>query len=475
MIPELFRRIGGLFRRKEAVSPPPPPSPPRRSVERALVRSWDPSRFEVPPVEGKVRFHDLALPPEVMHAIAELGFRYCTPVQAAILPQALAGRDATGRAQTGTGKTAAFLIAILTRFLRAKPPEKRRPGTPRALILAPTRELVMQIEKDARGLAAYVPCSILGVFGGIDYQKQLHALKERPIDIVVATPGRLLDYKRKGHLNLGKVEVMVIDEADRMLDMGFIPDVRRIVESTPPKAQRQTMLFSATLTPDVLRLASSWTRDAFMVEIDPEQVAVASVDQKVYITTTKEKFTLLYNLITREHLERVLVFTNRRDEAQRLRDRLKALDVSCGLLSGDVEQTKRIKTLEDLRGGRIRVLVATDVAARGLHVENISHVINYNLPMDPEDYVHRIGRTGRAGALGTSVSFACEEDGEQIPLIEKYLGRALECIYPPDEWLAQLPAEPAVQGRTSHARPRRSQDRRGGRRPSGGPNRRRSR
>ncbi|MGA9120617.1 MAG: DEAD/DEAH box helicase [Bacteroidota bacterium] len=373
-----------------------------------------------------------------MRAVATLDFRYCTPVQAEILPSTLGGLDATGRAQTGTGKTAAFLITILTHILRNHPEENRKPGTPRALILAPTRELVLQIEKDALSFSQYCPnIRTLAVYGGIDYQKQRRQLEQGPVDIVVATPGRLLDFKSKGGLSLAKVEIMVIDEADRMLDMGFIPDVRRIIESTPPKTRRQTLLFSATLTPDVVRLASRWTKEAVTIEIAPEQVATETVEQVVYIVTEDEKFKVLYNLVVNQKLERALVFANRKDDSQHLAERFAKLGIDTGLLSGDVSQDRRIKTLEAFRAGKIRVLVATDVAARGLHVEDISHVVNYNLPLNPDDYVHRIGRTGRAGASGISVSFADEMDAQQIPAIEEYMGKPLHCVQPEASLLAE--------------------------------------
>jgi ATP-dependent RNA helicase RhlB len=403
---------------------------------------WQVEDFVVPLADGKLRFHDLDLPPEIMHAIYDLGFQYCTPIQAEILPSTLAGKDASGRAQTGTGKTAAFLISIFTTLARNPLPqtEKRRPGTPRSLILAPTRELVMQIVDEAHHLSKYCPFNSIGVYGGIDYEKQRRSLKGKNIDIMVATPGRLLDFQRQREINLSQVDIVVIDEADRMLDMGFIPDVRKIISSTPPKAKRQTLLFSATLTEEVSRLAMQWTTDPVKVEIEPEQVEVGSVNQIVYLVTTDEKKALLYNIITRQNLERVIVFCNRRDETRHLTELLLRHQVNCAMISGEIDQKKRIKTLEDFRSGNIRVMVATDVAGRGLHIEGVSHVINYTLPNDPEDYVHRIGRTGRAGALGTSISFACEEDSFHLPDIEALLGHALPCTHPNEAWLTLPPA-----------------------------------
>jgi ATP-dependent RNA helicase RhlB len=421
-------------------------------------------------MEGKTRFHDMDLPVEIMHAVHDLGFEYCTPIQAAILPEALAGSDVTGKAQTGTGKTAAFLIAILTHLKRRPPAEKPHPGTPRALIMVPTRELAMQVKKDASLLGEYCRSTVAAVFGGMDYQKQRQMLAERVVDIIVATPGRLLDFKGQGEVDLSRVEILVIDEADEMLNMGFIPDIRQIVHSTPPKAKRQTMLFGATLTSQVTRLASQWTRNPFTVEIDPEQVAVDTVDQVLYLVRTRERFRVLYNLITQQDLKRVLVFCNRRDQVRRLAEQLRAHGISCAAISGEVAQRKRISTLEDFRSGNIRVMVATDVAGRGIHIDSISHVVNYNLPEDAEDYVHRIGRTGRAGASGKSVGFATEDESYQIPAIEKYLGAPLRCVYPDDALLTPVPPRPggeSPQPRPQAAGPsRRRGDRR--RRPQGG-------
>ncbi len=416
-----------------------------------LHEGWDVSLFEVPPVEDRTRFHDFELPSSLVHAIADLGFQYCTPIQAEILPSTLAGRDATGKAQTGTGKTAAFLITIITKLLANPLEKKRSKGSPRVLILAPTRELVMQISEEARELSKYTSLNIVSVFGGMDYVKQRTRLARGDVDIIVATPGRLLDFKRRGDLTLKEVEILIIDEADRMLDMGFIPDVRNIIYSTPHKDKRQTMLFSATLSEDIVRLATQWTRQPVTIEIEPEQIAVDSVEQIVYIVTAEEKFSLLFNIIDKKNLERVLVFCNRRDEVRRLAEKLSRHGIRCSTLSGDVPQKKRVQRLDQFKARKIRVLVATDVAGRGIHIEGMDHVINYTLPRDPEDYVHRIGRTGRAGETGTSISFADEEDAFYLPPIEEFIDQELGCIRPDDSWL--IKPKP-VKAKTFERRPR---------------------
>ncbi len=410
---------------------------------------WTISDFVVPEMEGKTRFHDLNLPEALMHAICDLGFKYCTPIQEELLPSTLSGRDANGRAQTGTGKTAVFLITAITRILNNPVREGNRRGTPRVLILAPTRELVAQITEDLRGLAKYCDIRFMAVFGGMNYAKQQAQLAEKPVDIITATPGRLMDFQRRGDINLGKVELLVIDEADRMLDMGFIPDVRKIVYSTPFKSRRQTLLFSATLTPAITRLASQWTRNPVTVEIDPEQVVVDTVDQTVYIVTVREKFALLYNIITRQNLDRVLVFCNRKDEVRRLSGLLDRYGINNATLSGDVPQKSRMRRLEAFKNGTLRVLVATDVAGRGIHIEDMGHVINFTLPHEPEDYVHRIGRTGRAGCTGAAISFADESDAFYIPEIEQFIERKLEAIVPDEDWL-HLPDIPRDRRRPRH-------------------------
>ncbi|MFU8819313.1 MAG: ATP-dependent RNA helicase RhlB [Desulfurivibrio sp.] len=452
----------------EAGGSPLAPTGEKGSADPASEPPWSLDDFQVAPAEGKTRFHDLDLAPELMRAIQSLGFQYSTPIQAQILPPTLAGHDAFGKAQTGTGKSAAFLISIITRLLRDPETEQENLAQPRALVLAPTRELAIQIHQDALDLLRFSKLNCAAVFGGTDYEKQRQVFAHSPVDILIATPGRLIDFARQKVVFLNQVEVLVIDEADRLLDMGFIPDVRRIIQQTPDKSKRQTLFFSATLTPQIGSLAAQWTKDPITVEIEPEQVASDSVEQLVYMVTAKEKMTVLYNLITGKQLERVIVFCNRRDVTRRVRERLYRHDISCAMLSGEVSQPQRMKTLENFKEGKIRVLVATDVAGRGLHIEGISHVVNFNLPEDAEDYVHRIGRTGRAGASGISVSFADEEESFYLPAIEEYMGRKLSCVYPDDDLLTPLPPPvhkaPPVEKSVSGGRP--GGGRSGGGRPS---------
>ncbi len=426
--------------------------------------AWDPESFSVEPAEGKIRFHDLGLHPKLMQSIHALGWEYATPIQGEILPGTLKGKDMAGRAQTGTGKTAAFLISIINHCLN-NPLEKHSPASPRALIIAPTRELAMQIGEDSVGLNKFTGLRTVVLYGGMDYNKQQRDLEDGLVDIVVATPGRLLDFESKNVVNIRHAEIMVIDEADRMLDMGFIPDVRRIIYKTPPKEKRQTVLFSATLTDEVMRLAAAWMVDPERIDIEPEQVAVDSVEQKVYIVTDDQKFTMLYNIIKNDDPERIIIFTNRRDQAERLSEDLDRYSLKCEMLSGAVTQKKRMRILEDFKAGKVKVLVATDVAGRGIHVDGLSHVVNFNIPENPDDYVHRIGRTGRAGSTGQSITFACEMESFELPKIEELLGMELKCSMPTDELLAELPPAPPRKPRTR--RPPQGGSR-GGRRPQGG-------
>ncbi len=400
--------------------------------------SWTPDQFQVPEDPQKIRFHDLDLPDCLMHSIADMGFQYCTPIQSKTLVHTLDGKDLTGKAQTGTGKTAAFLISVLADMVDYPISGKRRKGQPRALVVAPTRELVMQIAKDADGLSKYSNLNVVTVVGGMDYERQRQTLRGSVVDLLVATPGRLLDFNRKGDVDLSRIETLVLDEADRMLSMGFIPDVREIIRCTPHKRDRQTLLFSATFTEEILRLAQMWTEDAVRVEIEPESVTSQNVQQTVYLVSETDKFNLLYNMVSQDDLERVMVFANRRDVTRKITERLQKTGIAAEMLSGEVAQNKRVKTLEAFRSGKVKVLVATDVAGRGIHIDDVSHVINYNLPEDPEDYVHRIGRTGRAGAEGISYSFACESDAFMLPDIEEMIGQRIQCTQP-EEHLLQRP------------------------------------
>ena len=365
-----------------------------------------------------------------MRGIEQVGFVDLTPVQEESIPLALAGRDVAAQAQTGTGKTAAFLITLFTRLLKNPPTAK---GAPRALIIAPTRELVVQICADADGLGANCPFKVQAIFGGVDYEKQRRALQDG-VDVIVATPGRLIDYVKQNVFTLRHVEALVIDEADRMFDMGFIRDLRYILRKLPPFEKRQTMLFSATLSHRVMELAYEFMNLAEKVSIEPEQVTAELVEQIVYHVARREKFPLLLGLLKKETEDvRVMVFVNTKREGEHLSGRLQMNDYKVAYLSGDIAQKKRLRIVEDFKAGKLNFLVATDVASRGLHVDNVTHVVNYDLPQDAEDYVHRIGRTARAGAKGKSISFADEDLAYFLPDIEEYIGQKIPSTIPHDE------------------------------------------
>ena len=388
-----------------------------------------------PEEEGKTRFTDLPIAREVLAGIQTLSFHYCTPIQEQCLPAALEGRDMAAKAQTGTGKTAAFLASAMTRLLlNPIDPSKRKNGACRVLVLSPTRELAIQIHNDALGLGKYTGLNNLVIFGGMDHQGQRNSLAE-PVDILVGTPGRIIDYSRSGHLDLSAVEILVIDEADRMLDMGFIPDVRQIVSKLPPAGKRQTMLFSATLEPEVLRLVDRWLVNPVSFEAENEHVVTDLIDQHFYAVMRDQKLALLLWLIRNEPFERMIIFGNWKERNSELVDRLYEYGIQAELLSGDIPQTKRISILERFKTAEVKVVVATDVAARGIHIAGISHVINYDLPDHPEDYVHRIGRTGRAGATGKSISFVCEYGAYVMPQIEEYAHIKIKTVQPEDEML----------------------------------------
>ena len=367
------------------------------------------------------RFDRFDLDLSVLEGLADAGFTHCTPIQAATLPIALTGQDVAGQAQTGTGKTAAFLLVILERLLASAPPPSSHQSQPRALIVAPTRELAVQIHNDTLVLARHTGFRVGLVFGGTGYQEQRDHLAAG-VDILIGTPGRLIDYFKQHVFSLGRVEVVVLDEADRMFDLGFIKDIRFLLRHMPPPEARLGMLFSATLSYRVLELAYEHMNNPQLVKIESETVTVERVRQRCYMTANSEKIPLLIGLVRTWEDPRVMVFVNTKREADRVWGYLQGNGINTAVLSGDVPQKKRLKLLKSFTDGDLPVLVGTDVAARGLHIPDVTHVVNYDLPEDAEDYVHRIGRTARAGAAGDAISFVCETYAFCLPDIERFIG-----------------------------------------------------
>lgn len=369
-------------------------------------------------------FTQFDLHPLLQKGLDEAGFARCTPIQALTLPMALTGRDVAGQAQTGTGKTCAFLVAMMNRLLTQPAVAERKDSDPRALVIAPTRELAIQIEKDAKNVGRYTGLRTALIYGGVDYDKQRQQLKDG-CDIIIATPGRLLDYHKQNVFGFNGVEVMVIDEADRMFDLGFIKDVRFIFRRLPAREQRQVLLFSATLSHRVLELAYEHMHNAEKLVVETDNVTADRVRQVVYFPAKEEKMPLLLNLLERTKAERSIIFVNTKAAAERITERVKRQGYRVGALSGDVPQLKRQKLLQRFQDGQLDILVCTDVAARGLHIPAVSHVFNYDLPQDAEDYVHRIGRTARLGAEGDAISFACDLYAMSLPDIETYIDQKI--------------------------------------------------
>ncbi|MBX3699135.1 MAG: DEAD/DEAH box helicase [Dokdonella sp.] len=365
-------------------------------------------------------FESFDLHPSLLAGLNDTGFVRCTPIQALTLPIALQGTDIAGQAQTGTGKTAAFLVAVLNRLLTRPALVERKSGDPRAVILAPTRELAIQIEKDFRNIGRHTGLTSALVYGGVDYDKQREMLKQG-VDIVIATPGRIIDYLKQHVVSFRAVDVCVLDEADRMFDLGFIKDVRFLMRRMPPREQRQGMLFSATLSHRVLELAYEHMNSPEKVTAETESVTASRVRQVVYFPANEEKIPLLLNLLDKVQEHRSIVFINTKVMAERVTRALERHGHRVATLSGDVPQAKRERLLARFQKGDIEILVATDVAARGLHIPAVSHVFNFDLPQDPEDYVHRIGRTARLGAEGDAISFACDRYAMGLPDIEAYI------------------------------------------------------
>ena len=393
----------------------------------------------------ELSFSSLHLPESMEKGLADANFERCTPIQAQTLPHALAGLDVAGQAQTGTGKTAAFLVAMYARLLREPPPVSRSPNAPRALIIAPTRELAVQIHRDAEVLGSHTGLSLGLAFGGVDYDKQRHQL-EQGVDVLMGTPGRIIDFVKQRVIDLRSVQVLILDEADRMFDLGFIADIRYILRRLPSPDQRLNMLFSATLSQRVLELAYEHMNEPMLVRIEPDKMTVDRVRQVIYYPSMDEKPRLLVGLLKQMDPRRSMVFVNTRRAAEEIEQLLRANDINAEAISGDVPQRKRLRMLRDFHEGTLAVLIGTDVASRGLHIPDVSHVFNYDLPQDPEDYVHRIGRTARAGTEGDAISFGCENYVMSMPDIEAYIGRRLPVAAVPVESLPEIET-PAMRPR----------------------------
>jgi len=403
-----------------------------------------------------------------MQGIRDAGFTFCTPIQAQTLPVALAGRDVAGQAQTGTGKTAAFLVAMYQALLTRPPSSNRNKTSIRALIVAPTRELAVQIHHDAEIIGRHTGFKQAVVYGGVDYDKQRRQLEDG-VDVLIGTPGRLIDYFKQHIFDMRHAQVLVLDEADRMFDLGFIADIRYLLRRMPHPDKRQSMLFSATLSHRVLELAYEHMNNPELVRIEPDKMTVDRVRQIMYYPSMEEKLPLLIGLLRQFEARRTMIFVNTKRVAERLESTLKANNLNAQALSGDVPQNKRLKFLRDFHNGDLAVLIATDVASRGLHIPDVSHVFNFDLPQDAADYVHRIGRTARAGTDGDAISFACEEYAVSLPEIEAYLGHKVPSAPIPPELLATEVAHAPPGEHGYRARPPRSSGHHGqGRRPPPG-------
>ena len=370
-----------------------------------------------------LRFDTLGLNESMLAGIRDAGFEFCTPIQASTLPIALKQHDVAGQAQTGTGKTAAFLVAAYERLLKA-PTMTEEKKQPRVFILAPTRELAVQIAKDAEVLGKHTGFTIALAFGGTGYESQRRHI-EGGVDFLIGTPGRIIDYFKQGVFKLDKVEVAVLDEADRMFDLGFIKDIRYLLRRLPPPDKRLNMLFSATLSHRVMELAYEHMNEPDLIRIEPDKVTVDRVRQAIFFPSNTEKMRLLVGLIHEMGASRTMVFVNTKREAERVQAYLQGNDIDARAISGDVPQKKRLSMLMRFQSGELPVLIGTDVASRGLHIPDVQYVINYDLPQDREDYVHRIGRTARAGASGDAISFGCETYAMYLPDIEDFIGHKI--------------------------------------------------
>ncbi|MGB5749305.1 MAG: DEAD/DEAH box helicase [Desulfobacterales bacterium] len=411
-------------------------------------------RAEKPEFLTKTRFDEFDLPDSVVDGLRDAGFIYCTPIQARTLPVSLPGGDVAGQAQTGTGKTAAFLVTLLTRLLALSEKNRRLPS---ALIVTPTRELARQIYEEAEILARHTDLTMAQVVGGVDYLKQANTLRQG-VDIIICTPGRIIDYYKQGIFKTEGIKALVIDEADRLLDLGFAQDMRFILRKLPTYEKRQSMLFSATLSYRVMELTYEFMNLPEFIAVTPETVTVEGIEQSLYHVGSDKKVSLLLGLLKREDWSRMLIFVNTKVGVERLAHKLKGNGWPAEGITGDLPQPKRFRLMEQFKKGQIKILLATDVASRGIHVEDISHVINYDLPQDSENYVHRIGRTARAGKTGRALSLACERYVFHLEPVEKMLGYKIPVVWPADDWFEEDRSKPLAPQR--RPRPQRVTQRR---------------
>jgi ATP-dependent RNA helicase RhlB len=414
-----------------------------------------------------VEFSGLGLHAKILTGLEQAKFTHCTPIQALALPPALEGKDVAGQAQTGTGKTAAFLLVIFNQLLKQS--SDNYGNNPRALIVAPTRELAIQIHRDSLQLGTDTGLKSAIAYGGVDYDKQRKEILDG-VDILIGTPGRLIDYFKQKVYNLRHIEVVVLDEADRMFDLGFISDIRFLLRRTPTPQDRQALLFSATLSHRVMELAYEHMNSPEALKVETESVTVDLVEQSVFYPANDEKLPLLIGLMRDMDKFHAMVFTNTRAAADKVGRTLNANGISAAVISGRVRQEQRQKLLKRFHDGEIPVLVATDVAARGLHIPDVTHVFNFDLPQDAPDYVHRIGRTARLGARGEAISFACEDYAFHLPEIEDYIGYPIEKESADADMLAEITIPPPPKRNNRHRHqgnrngPKRHGRRQGGRR-----------
>jgi len=437
---------------------------------------------EAPRADGprfltQTRFDDFQLPEEILSGLRDAGFSFCTPIQAQVLPLSLTGQDVAGQAQTGTGKTAAFLVTIFSKLLA----KKQKSDLPAGLIVAPTRELALQIYDDAKLIGGHTGLTLAQVVGGIDYKKQADILRKGP-DIVICTPGRIIDYLKQGIFKPGGIETLVIDEADRLFDLGFTKDMRFILRKLPHYEKRQSMLFSATLSYRVLELTYEYMNLPEVISVTPEEVVVEGIEQELFHVGSDEKLRLLLGLLEREDWERVLIFANTKAGVDWLSRKLQGNGYPAEGITGDLPQPKRLALMARFKGGKVKILVATDVASRGIHVEDISHVINYDIPQDAENYIHRIGRTARAGKTGRALMLACERYVYHLEPLEEMLGYKIPVVWPEEDWFVEdragfVKTSRERKERTGKAKPSSSRTRkeRGGRRKPASPARGRAR